>query len=257
MSNCKFFDTCFAVVRIMPPMIPSFPGQWPVLRLSPSCTITVTPPVSRHTAETETEITRIWAQACQKTPALFNGCVFSADRVTCSDISGHWTDYRSVLAQMKNPALFTQLRLQSLAVVGLLETPEGYVLGRRHPSSVYQGNFWQSPPAGSIERRGNSTAVHLDEQLLAEAEEELGLTAESLTIGPPQLIVRHPGTRILDIGMPMRTPLSFSAVEAHWKNEANQEYDQLALVPHADIEAWLDRPDLLPTSRALLAAARS
>nr|WP_063908389.1 hypothetical protein [Acetobacter malorum] len=238
-------------------MIPSFHGQWPILRLSPSCTITVTPHVPRHTAETEAEITRIWVEACQKTPALFNGCVFSADHVSRTGISGHWTDYRSVLAQMKNPALFMQLRLQPLAVIGLLETPEGYVLGRRHPSSLYQGNFWQSPPAGSIERRGDSTAVHLDEQLLAEAEEELGLIAENVTIGSPHLIARHPGTRILDIGIPMHTPLSFSAVEAHWKNGANQEYDQLALVPHAEIDAWLRRPDLLPTSRALLAAARS
>ncbi|WP_231866164.1 NUDIX hydrolase [Acetobacter cerevisiae] len=244
-------------MRIITRMIPSFPGQWPILRLSPSCTITAIPHVPRHTAETEAEITRIWADACQKTPALFNGCVFSADRMTRTEISGHWTDYRSVLAQMKNPALFTHLRLQPLAVIGLLETPEGYVLGRRNPSSLYQGNFWQSPPAGSIERRRDSTAVHLDEQLLAEAEEELGLTAENLAIGATQLIARHPGTRILDIGIPMRTPLSFSAVEAHWKNGANQEYDQLALVPHADIDTWLNRPDLLPTSRALLAAARS
>lgn len=238
-------------------MIPSFSGAWPLLRLSPSCTISVTDALPHHTAETESEVTRIWTEACQKTPSLFNGCVFSADRVTRTDISGHWTDYRSVLAQMKNPALFPTLRLQPLAVIGLLETPEGYVLGRRHPSSLYQGNFWQSPPAGSIERRGDSTAVNLGEQLLAEAEEELGLKADSLTVAPPCLIARHPGTRILDIGIPMRTSLSFSAVEACWKNSANQEYDQLALVQPADIKHWLHRPDLLPTSRALLTAARS
>lgn len=157
---------------------------------------------------------------------------------------------------MKNPALFPQLRLQPLAVIGLLETPQGYVLGRRHPSSLYQGNFWQSPPAGSIERRGDSPEVNLAEQLMAEAEEELGLKAENLTIGAPQLIARHPRTRILDIGIPMRTPLSFRDVEIVWKQAANQEYDQLALVPPTDVEQWLNRPDLLPTSRALLAATQ-
>lgn len=238
-------------------MIPSFSGHWPLLPLSPSCTLTVTTHAPQHTADIEAEITRIWAAACQTNPSLFNGCVFSADRVTRTAISGHWTDYRSVLAQMKNPALYPHLRLQPLAVIGLLETPEGYVLGRRHPSSLYQGNFWQSPPAGSIERRGESTAVNLAEQLLAEAEEELGLTAESLHVGSPRLIARHPGTRILDIGIPMRTPLSFSAVTACWESSANQEYDQLALVPPAEIDAWLNRTDLLPTSRALLDATRS
>ncbi|MFT9330797.1 MAG: NUDIX hydrolase [Acetobacter persici] len=238
-------------------MIPSFSGQWPLLRLSPSCIISVTDHAPRYTADAEAEITRIWAAACLKTPALFNGCVFSANRVTRTEISGHWTEYRAVLAQMKNPALFPHLRLQPLAVIGLLETPEGFVLGRRHPSSLYQGNFWQSPPAGSIERRGDSTDVHLGEQLLAEAEEELGLPTESLSVGPPCLIARHPGTRILDIGIPMRTPLSFSAVEARWKQSANQEYDQLALVPRQTVKEWLDRPDLLPTSRALLAATCS
>lgn len=99
--------------------------------------------------------------------------------------------------------------------------------------------------------------MHLGEQLLAEAEEELGLPTESLSVGPPCLIARHPDTRILDIGIPMRTPLSFSAVEAQWNQSANQEYDQLALVPHQTVREWLDRPDLLPTSRALLAATCS
>ncbi|WP_244183673.1 MULTISPECIES: NUDIX hydrolase [Acetobacter] len=238
-------------------MIPSFSGQWPLLRLSPACTIRVSSSTPSLSHALETEISNLWAQARQKTPALFNGCVFTADRITATTISGHWTEYRRVFAQMKNPALFPHLRLQSLAVIGLLETPDGYVLGRRHPSSLYQGNFWQSPPAGSIEKRGECADVSLPEQILAEAEEELGLTAHDLTVGAPQLICRHPGTRILDIGLSLHTSLPFKEVEERWQSCANQEYDQLALVPKKEIASWLQHPDLLPTSRALLEAISS
>ncbi|OUI95592.1 phosphohydrolase [Acetobacter indonesiensis] len=236
-------------------MIARFSGPWPILPLSPTCRVVVRDSLSRPSAERESEINRLWADAQQKSPTLFNGCVFSADKVTATEIQGHWTEYRLVLAQMKKPTLFPILKLQPLAVIGLVKTPDGYILGRRHPSSLYQGNFWQSPPAGSIERRHDgSTQVDLAEQILAEAEEELGLPAHSLTVGNPSLIARHPGTRILDIGIQLETSLSFAEVKAKWQESGNTEYDQLALVTKAERESWLNRDDLLPTSRALLQA---
>lgn len=232
-----------------------FSGQWPILPLLPSCFVRVMPHKPAHDSAIQDEIERIWADACRAIPSLFNGCVFSATRITSGCIDGYWTEYKSVLAQMKKPELSPILRLQPLAVIGLLETPEGFVLGRRHPSSLYQGNFWQSPPAGSIEKRGTTHHVDLKEQLLAEAEEELGLTADLLEIGAPRLVARHPGTRILDIGMPLKTHCSFQQVKACWHASTNREYDQLALVPHKHRAEWLAHHDILPTSRALLEQA--
>ncbi|MBS0959485.1 NUDIX hydrolase [Acetobacter thailandicus] len=229
-----------------------FPGLWPVLPLFPACDIKVTQPPGTLSPEIQTEASHIWAKACEARPELFNGCVFSADHVSRTCITGHWTEYRLVLAQMKNPSLFSKLKLNPLAVTGLLRTPQGYVLGRRHPSSVYQGNFWQSPPAGSIEKREASDAVNLKEQLLAEAEEELGLPPDSIEVSSPRLIVRHPGTRILDVCLYMTTHLTFDAVETCWKQSGNTEYDQLILLTDQHIAQWAKRPDLLPTSKALL-----
>ncbi|KDE21037.1 phosphohydrolase [Acetobacter aceti 1023] len=233
-------------------MTRSFGGLWPALPLSDSFRIDVEPPPPAVSADIEQEITHLWQQACKATPALFNGCVFSASRVTRTAIKGYWTEYRCVFAQMKNPALFAYLRLQPLAVVGLLRTPEGYVLGRRHPSSIYQGNFWQSPPAGSIEKRTNTQGVHLAEQILAEAKEELGLDAQSLQVSRPLMAVRHPKTRVLDIGLMLKTPLSFKNVKESWEHHANREYDQLACVPAQNIATWMAQNAILPTSQYLL-----
>ncbi len=230
----------------------SFGGPWPALPLSASFRIDVEPPPPVVPADIEQEITHLWQQACATTPALFNGCVFSASCVTRTAIKGYWTEYRHVFAQMKNPALFPFLRLQPLAVVGLVHTPDGYVLGRRNPSSIYQGNFWQSPPAGSIEKRTDTQNVNLAEQILAEATEELGLDANSLQVGQPLMAVRHPHTRVLDIGLVLETQLAFEKVKESWKQHANKEYDMLACVPAQDVATWLGQNAILPTSQYLL-----
>ncbi|AOW50036.1 phosphohydrolase [Acetobacter ascendens] len=233
-------------------MIHSFGGPWPALPLSASFRIDVEPPPPAAPADIEQEITHLWQQACVTTPALFNGCVFSASCVTRTAIKGYWTEYRRVFAQMKNPALFPFLRLQPLAVVGLVHTPDGYILGRRNPSSIYQGNFWQSPPAGSIEKRTDTQSVNLAEQILAEATEELGLDAKSLQVGQPLMAVRHPHTRVLDIGLVLETALTFKKVEKSWKQHANKEYDMLACVSAQDVTTWLGQNAILPTSQYLL-----
>nr|WP_051551695.1 hypothetical protein [Acetobacter persici] len=56
-------------------MIPSFSGQWPLLKLSPSCIISVTDHAPRYTADVEAEITRIWQPPARK-PRLFSTAAF-------------------------------------------------------------------------------------------------------------------------------------------------------------------------------------
>lgn len=220
--------------------------------------------------------------------ALFNGPVFSADTITPDRITGHWTEYRRVLAQMQHCALFDTLRIRSLAVTGLLQCADGLILGRRETDSVYQAGIWQSPPAGSVERRASTSdrerrastsgrerrastssrerrtspaqaegheAVDLAEQLLAECEEELGLPAEAVRILQPVAAIEHPGSHIVDVAFLMRTALGFEEVEHLWRAHGNREYDQLR---HIDLHAAhaAGAPAdmaLLPTTKVLFA----
>jgi hypothetical protein len=183
----------------------------------------------------EAQVAALWEDALRTRPGLFNGTVFSADMVAPGHIEGHWTEYRRVLAQILNNDLFALLQVRPLAVNGLLRCADGFVLGRREPNSVYQPGLWQSPPAGSVERRSGRTGpdpvggVDLAEQVLAECQEELGLEPGQVTVLRPVVAVEHPGSRVVDIGMLLQTPLRFAQVHAAWAKGGNREYDQLRL----------------------------
>ncbi len=230
--------------------------DWPVILLQHDFEVRETRAMPELSPALEVRVASIWQDERRTRPRLFNGTVFSADRITAAGIEGHWTEYRRALAQLRAPALFDGLRIRALAVTGLLECADGIVLARREAGSVYQPGTWQSPPAGSVERRSGTQggghvggAVDLEAQILDECEEELGLPARDLAVLRPVLAIEHPGSRIVDVGMTLRTERHFSAVEAAWRVGGNREYDRLALLTSPG-------PALMPTTRALIAATR-
>ena len=231
---------------------------WPVIDLQPDLQVRLTRRTPNLPANVETIVASIWEQEIRERPRLFNGVVFSADTVTAGCIEGHWTEYRRVLAQMRVNDLFATLGIRALAVNGLLECAEGVVLGRREPNSVYQPGGWQSPPAGSVERRSGSpddSNLDLAGQVLAECEEELGIQAGDVMVLKPVVAIEHPGSHVVDIGLLLRTSLTFAEVETTWRRNGNCEYDQLRLLIPASLQPDTRQPlEMLPTTRALVAA---
>ena len=65
-------------------------------------------------AALEAEIERLWSAAqARMGGSLFNGLVFSADTIAADLISGHWTEFRRIVAQMDRPGLFGGTRIPS------------------------------------------------------------------------------------------------------------------------------------------------
>lgn len=232
---------------------PLIDPDWPAIELRQDLEVHATRPMPELAPAVEHEVAASWEQEQRTRPRLFNGTVFSADAIAPGRITGHWTEYRRVLAQMRRPDLFDTLAIRALAVNGLLECTGGILLGRREPGSVYQSGGWQSPPAGSVERRcgdPDGGRIDLAAQVLAECEEELGLQAHDVAVRWPMVAVEHPGSHIVDIGMLLHTSLDFTQVEAAWSGKGNREYDRLRLLAP-------DMPQvvgLLPTTRALIGA---
>ena len=190
------------------------------------------------------EVSRLWdAAQIRMQGRLFNGLVFNADAITPDAITGHWTEFRRIVAQMDRPALYGRLRVRPLSAGGLILGPDGVVFGRRPVGAVYQAGEWQLPPAGSIdpgaEREGGRVdAIH---QLLAELHEELGMTAEMVSDPRFLCIVEHPGSHVLDMGISLRTSLDAAAIHAAHVLGGNGEYDPLEIVPVAGLPAFLGR----------------
>ncbi len=232
-------------------------GEWPIVPVSPRVTVEVGAAPAPPSAEVLRAVDRVWAAARRETPALFNGRVFSADVVTADRIIGHWTEYRFVLAQIREPALRNRLRIRSLAVSGLLHTPDGIVLGRRSRGSVYQPGLWQCAPAGSVEQRDAVGAVDLAAQLAAELHEELGIEPAECEVGDALGAVEHPSSGIVDVGFIVTTEIDADTVRSRHRDRGNGEYETLDILTTDRLDASLRSGDrtFAPATRALLRRA--
>ena len=210
------------------------------------------------------EVERLWQAACERAATdgagrLFNGRVFSVDRFAADLITGHLTEFRRIIAQMKQPILFAELGVRPLAVCGVLRCADGVVIGRRHRGAVYQAGMWQLAPAGSVDAGAVDAdgAIDLRRQLLSELREEVGLSAD--TVEAPQLlcIVEHPGSHVSDFGLGLVTKLSAEAVLAAYQAGANNEYEQIRVIAEAEVAAFLEEigEALVPPAREFLVRA--
>ena len=204
----------------------------------------------------DAEVERHWAAACARRP-LFNGQVFSADRLAPDLIEGHWTEYRRVVAQMADPGLRGALNVRSLAVCGLVCGPDGVAVGRREARSAYQAGQWQLPPAGSVDpAAAESGGASWRAAVLNELREELGIGPEHVQALRPLCIVEHP-TGVLDLGIRIDTGLDRAAILRCHAAARDREYDRMLVVPAGEVAARVaaEGGALVASARPFLQAA--
>jgi len=205
----------------------------------------------------DAEVERLWQKArARLAGALFNGRVFSADAITATRLSGHLTEFRRIVAQFAQPELHAELRLRPLAVNGIVRVAGGILIGRRSVRTAYQAGMWQLPPAGSVDAGAvdGQGRIDLVAQLLRELAEEVGIAAAREEVGQPLCIVEHPGTHVLDIGIPVRVALDEATVLTQHARLGNGEYEPLRIVPEPGLQTALAElgPALVPSARIFL-----
>ena len=215
--------------------------------------------------ELDARVERLWRAACTRVEAggagkLFNGLVFSADRLGANEITGHMTEFRRIVAQMDDPSMFAMLGLRPFAVCGVLRCAGGVVIGRRHQDAVYQPGMWQLPPAGSVDAAALQSDGRMDiaGALLAELAEELGLQPDQVDTPRPLCIVEHPGSHVCDFGLALNTGLDANAVLSAHRVSGNTEYGPLLVVPDADLAGFVAEAGrlLVPPAREFLKRLR-
>lgn len=222
--------------------------QWETIILKSSLKINSVSCKKKYSSRLENEVNTIWEKKKRQFPKLFNGRVFNVEQLTPSVIDGYWTEYKYVLAQTERPDLYPELSIKSLAVIGLIQCPQGFVLGKRTVRSVYLPGYWQSPPAGTVESRDGEDNTNLLTQLYAEAQEELGVSQNNLFNPRILSATEHSNTHIIDIGILVETKLSFQEIQALWLKNNNPEYDELLCCSQ-----YSELPEnTLPTTRFLI-----
>jgi 8-oxo-dGTP pyrophosphatase MutT (NUDIX family) len=219
--------------------------------VSPGLTLVVDREMPPLDPETDRAVAAHWATA-RAGRALFNGRVFSADVITPERLTGHWTEYRRVVAQMAEPPLFATLRVRSLAVCGVLCCPDGIVLGRREARSIYQPGLWQLPPAGSVDHgAARPGGADWRQAILAELQEELGIPPEAATSLLPFCLVQHP-TGVLDLGIRIDTAMGATEIMARHVALGDGEYDALRILPSDRLLATIQPDRLVPSAYRFL-----
>jgi hypothetical protein len=215
-------------------------------------------------AALDARVEALWRAACDRVAAggagaLFNGRVFSADTFLPTSVTGHVTEFRRIVAQMEDPALFSVLGLRPLAVCGVVRCADGVPIGRRHPAAIYQPGMWQLPPAGSVDAGAIDAAgrVDLRTQVLHELEEELGVPAARIDLVRPLCAVEHAGSHVTDIGMLLTTKLTGAQVQQAHRTRGNTEYNKLLCIPFDDLPDFLANAgaDLVPPAVVFLSRA--
>jgi len=190
----------------------------------------------------EKEIARIWDAEKQASGArLFNGLLFSVEQLSAETVTGDLIEYRIYLAQLRRPELFSELRVQPLAVTGLLQNREGIFFGLRNPGLAQQQDCWELIPAGGIDASTltNDSRVQPHEQLLVELEEEVGL--ERAEVGSPRLVCfsEDLDLHIFELVWELETTLDTKTVMAAQAAIDHPEHAEIRCVPWGELQEFL------------------
>ena len=192
-------------------------------------------------SELESAVGELWLQAQERLSGkLFNGHVFCAENIGPELITGHWTEYRRLVAQLARPELFGYLRVRSLAVNGVVICPDGIVFGKRPEQAIYQAGLWQLAPAGSVDPGATSPDGTIDviRQAATELREELGLPFDMIDDAEPVALVEHPVSHVCDLGVCLRTSLRDADILSAHARYGDGEYSVIRIVAQTDIQAF-------------------
>ena len=187
-------------------------------------------------------IATIWAkEKAERGSRLFNGQLFSVEEISANLVSGCFVEYRLFLAQLRQPELFSELRVQPLAVTGLLQNPEGLFFGLRSSMSALQPDRWELVPAGGIDagRLGQTDEIEPHRQLLTELGEELGLKPSDVRSSQLVGFCEEPQQHIFDLVFDLQTTLETKTIVGAHAALQNPEHAEIRCVPWEDLEGFI------------------
>jgi hypothetical protein len=190
----------------------------------------------------EREVDEIWrAERAWRGRALFDGPLFSVHEISPHTVAGRFVEFRRYLAQERRPELFSELRIQPLAVTGLLQNAEGLFFGYRSSVVALQPNCWELIPSGGVDRTTLTGAgqIHPARQVLAELQEEVGINAAA--VASPRLLCfsEYPLHHNFELGWELETPLDRATILRAHAALSHREHAEITFVRWADLEAFL------------------
>jgi len=215
---------------------------------------TATPP--NPPAGVLARVEALWRRELARGRRLFNGRIFSLERLEGGAAVGYLAQYKWYMAQLAEPALAPYLKVRSLAVCGLVIAGGHVLFGRRHPALALEGGLWELTPSGTIHggHREADGSVSYRLQFQEELREELGLALPIPRTIAPFALVEDTLLGNWDLGIALRIETDPEAIVQRHGSGLNDEYTELAPVAEADVPAFVHarREEMAGVSRRLL-----
>jgi hypothetical protein len=201
----------------------------------------------------ENVVEEIWqAERRRRGSKLFNGTLFSVDKLSETTVTGCFVEYRRFVAQVQRPGLFAELQVRPLAVTGVLQNADGIFFGLRNAEMAQQPSCWELIPAGGIDDSTLTDGrIEPQEQMLAELEEEVGI--DRALVEPPRLVAfcEEPEHHVFDLVWELKTSLE--------NKDITMAHGKLGVSEHVDVRCvcWKDLDEFLADGpRAVAAGVR-
>jgi hypothetical protein len=218
--------------------------------------ITAQPSRPSLDADVEASVQALWeTELAHQDSALFNGKLFSINKLGSDHIIGTFVEYRWFIAQRRRPELFKDLGVRPLAISGMIESVDGLIFGKRNQGLATAGGKWELAPSGGldIDTCLHGCSVDYMAQFFRELEEEIGILPTQLSGAAPFVLIEDPATHVFDLGISAQTALAAPQIKLVF-NQVAREYSELQFIKKSQL-AILQGPyseQVVPTTIALL-----
>jgi len=137
-------------------------------------------------------IDKIWKNE-QSFRNVFNGHILDVLSWQHPKLVGRFVEYKSYIAQLRDPSLKTYLPIHILGLTGITQWQDQYLIGCRAPHVTLYPRYYEFAPAGGFDDTAvDQQQASVTKQLCIEMEEELGILAEEVIEIKPTLLLREP-----------------------------------------------------------------
>jgi hypothetical protein len=213
-------------------------------------------PANHLNEKIKTQVDSIWKnEQIMRGKHLFNGKIFSIMQIEPNKLTGYFVEYKWFIAQQRAPELFDELQVRPLAVSGLLECENSLIFGLRASSMTQAANQWELVPSGGIDSSllDPDHTIQYRIQILTELHEEVGIASSYVTDLTPYVIIEDLENHVVDIGIRIKTSLTFAQVKNAFDSLNNKEYQQILAIPKPELDMFIINHHVVEASKLLIA----
>jgi len=145
----------------------------------------------------QSKIEKIWEnEISKKGDKLFNGEILCFSNIEGPNLNAKITEYKSFVAQLRDPNLFDDLKIKILAVSGIVTFQGRLIFGRRNKEMTQEPGKWELVPSGGMDPHETISG-----QFFKELKEELNLERTSVKYCRPFLLIEDTVQHTIDIGI--------------------------------------------------------